>query len=295
MNITVTGGAGFIGHHLVPVLAGLGHEVTVIDNLRRGSFERDGPADARLIRGDIRDREDCRRALDGADAVVHLAAQAAVMTSESDPAYTIDTNFGGTWNVATAARDLGVGHIVFASSREVYGNPESLPVAEEAPSVPRNLYGATKASGEAVLSTLRCTGTGVTVLRFSNVIGSGDTDRVVPRWLAAASAGEPLILFGGDQIMDFVPVETAVASIVAALDAGPRAHPINIGSGRQTMLRELAGRVLNIHPGTDSKIEVLPARAAEVSRFQADTSRMERELGIEAPLDPLSDLASYGV
>src|SRR5690606_15770587 len=112
-----------------------------------------------------------------------------VIGSAGSPAYTIDTNVRGTATVSLAAAEAGVGHIIFASSREVYGEPASLPVGEAEPLNPKNLYGASKVSAELLLAQLPVP---ASILRFANVVGPGDHDRVIPRWVAAAHSGRPL-------------------------------------------------------------------------------------------------------
>ncbi|OAI40732.1 hypothetical protein AYO38_05325 [bacterium SCGC AG-212-C10] len=291
MRIAVTGGAGFIGRSLVPALIAGGHSVVVLDNERRGSLASPALTGAECIRGDIRDRGDCRAALAGSDAVVHLAAQANVMGSESDPDYTFDTNVTGTWNAARAAIDAGVGRFVFASSREVYGEPTCLPVREDHPLRGKNLYGATKIAGEAALQGAQAAGLSVAVIRLANVIGRGDSGRVVPNWLTAAATGQPLVVYGGAQILDFIPLETVVAAIQRVLAPGEIDTPVNIGSGVQTSLRELAQRVQAIYP--QATLHVEPSRGPEVTAFCADTTRMRTLLGVMPPADPLASLACY--
>ena len=288
-RVLVTGGAGFIGHHVVAALTVSGADVAVLDNLRRGSFERPGLERARLIRGDIRDGAAVAAALRGCDVVVHLAAQSNVLGSSSDPGYAFTTNVGGTWEVAEAARAAGVSHLIFASSREVYGECPPGPVHEDSPLGARNLYGSTKIAGESMLRATLPGAPAVSVVRLANVVGTGDSGRVVPLWLTAALADEPLVLYGGTQVLDFVPVETVVAAVIRLVLGGPVPVPVNVGSGQPVSLRELASRVLEA-TGSSSPTEVRPARAEEVTRFVADTGRMERLLALDPPRDPLSVL-----
>ena len=269
-----------------------GHEVTVLDNLRRGSFERAELANARAILGDARDTVACATAFEGAACVVHLAAQSNVMGSQSDPEYTFETNVAGTWTVATAAAHAGVKHLIFASSREVYGEPASLPVAEDALINPFNLYGASKAAGEALLRTLPWPSLQVSILRLSNVIGAGDAGRVVPLWLTAATSGQPLIVYGGTQILDFVPVETVVQAFVRVAESGPLCGPVNVGSGVPVALTELGQRIIAI-TNSNSKVEVRAARGPEITKFCTDTSRMNSVLGLCATRDPVGTIASW--
>lgn len=304
MRLTVTGGAGFIGHHAVRELLARGHEVTVLDDLSRGSFERPDLEGARLLVGDIRSAVDCARAVDGADAVLHLAAISNVMGSQGAPEICFDVNVTGSWNVLRATAEAGVRHLVFTSSREIYGDAQSLPVTEDTPPAPKNAYGHSKLAGEAVLGML-AESPAVSVLRLSNVVGAGDSGRVAPLWLDAARAGEPLVIFGGRQLIDFVPVETVVACLVRLVEGGPlpaeHAGPINVGSGRSTSLPELAERVLdavaaeaNGAAPVRSEVRVEPPRGPEVERFLADTTRMRTLLGVDPPQDTLSALATYG-
>lgn len=289
MNVVVTGGAGFIGHHLVAALLQREHDVTVLDNLVRGDAAR--ICGARFIDGDIRDFAACEHAFAGADAVVHLAAQSNVMGSQSDPSTTFETNVTGTWNVAMAATAAGARHLLFASSREVYGEPSTLPVGEDAPFAPRNLYGASKVSGECLLSTLPGDAPPVSILRLGNVIGPGDSGRVVPLWLRAAASGDPLILYGGQQVLDFVPVGLVCEAFTRVIERGPIAAPMNVASGEGITLVALARRIQALFSATEPAVDIRPAREVEVTRFAADVSRMRTMLGIEPPADPLAILA----
>ena len=287
MRIAITGGAGFIGHHLVAHLVGEGHEVIVLDNLRRSTFERPQLVGARSFEGDIRDRSACLGAFEGVETVIHLAAQSNVMGSESDPEYAFSTNVVGTWEVAQAARQAGVGHLVFASSREVYGDPAELPVKESAPFQPRNAYGASKVAGEAVLSMSGGSLPAVSVVRLSNVIGPGDSGRVIPLWLRNARAGCPLRVFGGDQVLDLVPMAFVCAALTKVATGSPLNGPLNVASGTQTPILRLAKHIIEL-TDSRSKIEIVPARGPEVTRFCADVSNLREVLRLAPPADPLA-------
>ena len=286
MRVLVTGGAGFIGHHLVQHLLSRGDEVVVLDNCSRGSLDRPELAGAELLEGDVRDLSTCLRAVAGCTSVVHLAAISNVMGSQADPRLTEETNVAGTANVARATRSAGA-HLIFASSREVYGEPSLLPVCESDRLAGKNAYGASKVAAEALLQRAAQDGLTVSVLRFTNVVGTGDSGRVLPTWLEAAHAGRPFILYGGDQVIDFVPVATAVEAIDRLVHGSAIAEPINIGSGRQTTLLKLASAIREAFGG-HPQFERRPAREVEVSRFQADTTRMRTLLGIEPPEAPLA-------
>ncbi len=291
-RVVVTGGAGFIGGHLVDRLVERGDEVLVVDNFKRGKREKLGPhvrrGRARLVEADIRQFEALAAVLPGCDVVFHLAAQSNVMGAVQDPDYSVTTNVLGTFNVLRAAAEARVRRVVFTSSREVYGEARTLPAPEDHPLLARNPYGASKVAGEAYCRTFaRAGGLAVEVLRFTNVYGPGDSDRVIPLWLTAAQQGRHLEVYGGEQVIDFLWVGTAVDSILFAADHGLPA-PVNIGSGVGTRILKLAERVLQV-TGSKSAIVRTAAREIEVAKFVADTTRM-RSLGLRPEADPLQHL-----
>jgi UDP-glucose 4-epimerase len=294
MKALVTGGAGFIGTHLVKALVAAGDEVVVLDNLRRGDRARlDAIGRAarggalHVIEGDVRDRDTVRAATTGVERVYHLAAQSNVLGAVSDLDYSFTSNVVGTYNVLVAAREAAVGRIVFSSSREVYGEVDQVPVAEDRPLNPKNAYGASKVAGEVYCRVFQNTyGLDVSVLRLANVYGPGDSDRVIPIWLDRARRGEDLELYGGTQVLDFVPVGLVVEALRRAAERSLGGQPLNVGSGVGTTLYDLAARVQALS-GAAVGLRVLPARAVEVTRFVADVSRMRALLGLEPPSDPL--------
>lgn len=295
MNVVVTGGAGFIGSHLVDaLLARLGTDVLVLDNLRRGRLSNlgrhDGNPHFRFLPVDIRDAEAVDGALDGAQLVYHLAAQSNVLGAISDPRYSFETNVTGTFNVLDAAQRNGVDRVVFASSREAYGEAQYLPVTEDHPLAAKNTYGASKVAGEAYCRTFtNVFGMETAVLRFSNVYGPRDFDRVIPIWLDRALAGDTLEVYGGGQIIDFVPVELVVEALLRAAEAAIVGTPVNVASGVGTPISELAARILRL-TGSAARPRVVAARQAEVARFTADVTRMRTLLGLNPPSDPLAGL-----
>jgi UDP-glucose 4-epimerase len=288
MRALVTGGAGFIGTHLVRRLSERGDEVVVIDNLRRAASPLPRPG-VRFIEGDIRDLAALQQAAEGCDTVFHLAAQSNVLGALQDIDYSFTTNVTGTFKVLQAASEAGARRAVFASSREVYGEQCVVPVPENAPLTARNPYGASKAAGEAycnawpALAPLECS-----VLRLANVYGPGDSGRVIPLWLERAARSEELIVYGGRQVIDFIDVGTAVEAFLRAAEA-PATGPINIGSGIGTPILSLAERIRAL-AGRHVGLIVEPARGAEVARFVASTQRMRSVLGIEPDPDPLHAL-----
>lgn len=294
MRWLVTGGAGFIGSHLIDALMARGEdEVIALDNLRRGRWAHlsahDG--DPRLVRleADIRDADAVREAYAGVDAVFHLAAQSNVLGASKDVHYSSETNVVGTVNVLSGALGAGVRRAVFTSSREVYGDPEELPVREDRPLAPKNFYGASKTAGEAYCAAFRQRGLDVCTLRLANVYGPRDTERVIPLWLGRAQRGLDLEVYGGKQVLDFIWIDVVVDALLRAADLDSLTEPVNVGSGQGTPIITLAERILTASGGASS-IRMLPAREEEVVRFVADTRRMRDVLGLAPPDDPLAHL-----
>jgi UDP-glucose 4-epimerase len=292
MEYLVTGGAGFIGARLARRLVALHPgRVRVLDDFTRTpisalELERDG---LDVVRADVRCLSELRNAMVGCRVVFHLAAIATVMSCEGDPDSAFAVNAGGTLNVLTAARELGVRRVVFASSREVYGEPSELPVTEGSLLRPKNTYGASKAAAETLCASFAAAGLEVTALRLSNVFGPGDRDRVIPRFILSARAGDALTVYGGMQLVDFIWVDRAVETFVRAATGGYVRGSVNVGSGIGVTILEAARRVVE-RCGSGSQVQLLPTRDVEVSRFVADISRATRELGLVRPDDPLAEL-----
>jgi UDP-glucose 4-epimerase len=298
MRVLVTGGAGFIGSHLVDALLERGDHVVVLDNLRRGRMEHIAGhvrrGDLKFIEGDIRDEQAVSGAVMGTELVYHLAAQSNVMGAVEDMEYSFSTNVVGTFNVLRASASTGVRRVVFSSSREVYGDQDTIPVREDAPLVAKNPYGASKIAGEAYCRAVQvATGLDCVILRFANVYGHRDRDRVVPIWLRRAAEGDDLDVYGGQQILDLIPVAEAVRALLAAAIC-PNDGPYNVGSGQGMPILDLGSRILTMTQA-DVKLRVLPARDVEVKRFVADVHRMRTILGVEPPADPLSALEAMAL
>jgi UDP-glucose 4-epimerase len=292
-KVVVTGGAGFIGSHVVDRLLAEGcAKLVVVDNLNRGSLRnlsrhRHNPH-LDFVQGDIRDRSILAEAVRQADVIFHLAAQSTVMGAARDPDYSFETNVIGTFNVLSAARERSVQSVIFASSREVYGDPIELPVAEDQPLLAVNAYGASKVAGEAFCRACRRTfGLNCVPLRLSNVFGPRDFGRVIPVWLDRAAAGEDLEVYGGKQVIDFVWVGQVVQALLRAAQVPGPLPAINVGSGTGTRIVDLARRIRRLQGGR-GRIVLLPARPIEVTRYIANVERMQQMLGVRAPEDPLT-------
>jgi UDP-glucose 4-epimerase len=291
-RILVTGGAGFIGSHLVDRLASeRSNYIVVLDNLRRGRLENLSKSlhRIRFIQADIRERAAVEEAMRNVDIVYHLAAQSNVMGSAQDIDYSFSTNVNGTFEVLRAAAAGGVKRLLFASSREVYGEPACLPVKETAPLTPKNAYGASKAAGEAYCGIFNSPAFQVRTVRLTNVYGPRDFGRVIPIFAHQALKGEPLTLFGGKQIIDFVWIDHAVESLIRAIKVDALPGPINVGTGIRTDLQTLARRIILVAK-SNSQLCIAPAREVEVAQFVADTLLQKKHLGLDSPEDPLMHL-----
>ncbi len=294
-KVVVTGGAGFIGSHLVDRLMAEGHDdVVVLDNLSRGRRENlaryeDEPR-LRFIEGDVRDLDALTAALSGASVVYHLAGRSLLMGGQEDVAETFSSNVVGTFNVLRAAVQGSARRVVFASARDVYGEPISLPVDEDHPLMAINTYGASKVSGEVYCRAFRRKyGLQAVVLRLGNVYGPRDFDHAIPVWLERAQAGQELYVQGGEEIIDFLWVDQAVEALVRAARVEEALPPINIASGTGTKIIDLARRIVRLADGR-SQIKVLPRDDRAVTRFVANVDRMRQMLRLEPPLDPLAHL-----
>lgn len=283
-RILITGGAGFIGSHLIDHLLTMEDiQVRVLDNLNHPNFQRIGEFRSHprveYVHGDVRHYHIVMKEVEGCDLVFHLAAQSNVMRAESDTVYTFETNVNGTFNVLHSALQQKVRRVVFTSSREVYGDQTSLPVKENALLQPRNIYGVSKVTGELHCKLFKEQyGLDARVVRLSNVYGPGDSDRVIPRFCQAIQNGQPLTLYGGEQVIDFLWIKDAIRALWEVSQLADFGEPLNFASGHGITIRELAEKLRAVSQSS-AELKVLPSRAEEVSRFIADTTRMRAVLG----------------
>ncbi len=286
-NIIVTGGCGFIGANLVPMLRAQGHAVAILDNMSRGSVELlDNPADYEIIEADIRDAAVLDEAFAGRDAVIHLAAYGSVVESVASPEENFSVNAEGTFRVLDAARRQGVGQIVFSSTGgALIGNAEP-PVSETSVPRPISPYGASKLAGEGYCCAFAHSyDMSVTALRFANIIGpvSWHKKGAVTAFFKAIMNGDPICIFGdGSATRDFLCVEDLCRGILLALDARrPGFNVYHLASGREVSVRELAELCRKVADAPDHPIVFEPKRAGEVERNFARFDLARRELGFE--------------
>jgi UDP-glucose 4-epimerase len=281
MKAVVTGGAGFIGSHVTDALLARGDEVLVLDRLRTSKFNLSGAIDngASLARAEVTDTAAMREALMDfkPEVVYHLAAQIDVRWSVDDPSTDAHQNVGGTAAVLEAARHAGVRRVVLASTAGVYGDPERLPVDEETPLAPLSPYGAGKAAAESYLALFsRLHGLSTLSLRMSNVYGPRQNPHgeagVIAIFCAAATEGRPVTVYGdGTQTRDFVYVED-VAAAFAAAGSSSEQGAINIATGVETSLTELAAAL-----GLETEHQ--PGRLGEIRRSSLDPAKASKLLG----------------
>ncbi|HEX8099229.1 MAG TPA: NAD-dependent epimerase/dehydratase family protein [Actinomycetota bacterium] len=281
MRVLVTGGAGFVGSNLVAYLLERGHDVVVLDNLSAGARPDWWADDGRpeCVEGSIEDEAAVRRAVDGVDGVVHLAARPGVADSVDRPDLDFQVNVLGTFTVFDAARQAGVSTFVFASSGAVLAAAEP-PLREEMAPAPKSPYGASKLYGEGIAAAGEAYGMAGVALRFSNVYGPNCAHKksVVAQFLRLALAGEPLVIYGeGTQTRDFIYVDDICAAVERALEA-KRGGIYHLGTGVETSVNELAERVITV-TGADVEIDRQPPRPADAARSFVEFAAAKRDLG----------------
>lgn len=275
MKVMITGSSGLIGRHLGASLARRGIEVAGFD-IRE--TDQDGRS------RDVRNADQVENAIAGCDGIVHLAAVSRVLWGQRDPELCRSVNVDGTNTLYRAAAASNKRpFVIFGSSREVYGHPQTIPVAEDCAVNPCNVYGETKVQGEILTHDLSAAGLNSAVFRFSNVYGwAGDHhDRVVPAFAREAASGRKIRVDGKDCVFDFTHIRDVTRALVRAVEAmslGERLPPIHLVSGQGTSLGELADLAVRT---SDNGLEVVanPPRDFDVARFCGDGARARDILG----------------
>jgi UDP-glucose 4-epimerase len=293
MRTLVTGGAGFIGSHLVDALVARGDTVTVVDNLSSGkeqNLDAALAAGALLERVDIRDAPGLASVVAAADPqiVFHLAAQVDVRVSIADPALDARTNVEGTINILEAARNANPAHparVVFSSTGgAIYGETDVLPTPETVEPLPMAAYGQSKFCAERYLGLYaRLYGMSTIALRFGNVYGPrqdphGEAGVVAIFCGRLRDGGRPMIFGDGTQTRDYIYVADLVAAILRAGDADS-GGVVNIGTEEETSVLDIVGVLAGLHGPSAPQPEFAPARLGEIERSCLDASRARDALG----------------
>ena len=295
MNILVTGGAGFIGSHLVRHLLAKGENVTALDNLSTGLAEN-LPPEAKLVEMDILDEELPKVVAAGAfDAIIHLAAQTMVDTSIKDPLLDTRENLLGTVHVLEAARAANVKRVIFASTAAAYGDvkEDDLPVREAQPTEPMSFYGLSKLSVEKYLEMYRkIYGMEYVVLRFANVYGErqgdGGEGGVISIFAKAVAEGRDITIYGdGEQTRDFVYAGDIAEGIWAALRTEEVNAAYNLSTQTETSLRELVSLLAEIR-GREIVPKYGAEREGDIYKSMLSNSRARRGLDWQ-PATTLAD------
>lgn len=284
----VTGGAGFIGSHIVRRLVERGEPVRVLDNLSTGHLANLDAVRDRIefIAGDLRDEAAVRRAVAGVTTIFHEAAEPSVPRSIADPETTYAINVTGMLALMTAAKDAGVKRLVFASSSAVYGNDPEMPKRETMAPAPISPYASSKLAGEGLCQVFTAAyGLEAVALRYFNVFGPGQDPNsayaaVIPKFLDAIRRDEPPRIFGdGEQSRDFVFVEDVVtANLLAAESSGIGGQVFNIATGEAVTLNQTLGLIESL-TGAATNAQRLPERVGDVRHSLADNSKARRVLG----------------
>ena len=295
-KVLVTGGAGYIGAHVAAELLNEGYSVRIYDDFSNGLHKRVDGKFRDIVEGDILDREKLLQAMQGVDAVIHLAAKKAVEESVKNPLKYYENNVGGTLNLLAAMSAKGVKTIVFSSSAAVYSPNDKDAVEETDPTVPLSPYGATKLLSEELISSVgNAEKISHVSLRYFNVVGSaipefGDNskDNLVPKVFLALKNGKRPEIYGSDYptpdgtcIRDYIHVQDLAKAHVAALkkaESGFTSSIYNVGSGKGYSVREMINQISQTL-GKDIDPQESPARAGDSPKLIASIKKIENELG----------------
>lgn len=291
-TVLVTGGAGFVGSHLVEELAAQGYRVRILDSLVKGKQSSIqyliDQGKVEFIEGDVRTRDTVDRAVKGCDYVFHTAA-VHIKRSVESPEECIAVNIHGSYNVFKSALDHGVKRVIFSSSSSVYGDPKVLPMGEDSLIDPVEPYGASKWMAEQLLRFLAQQGLQYNALRYFNVYGERQAAHayyttVIIAFIKRILNGQPPVIDGkGDQSMDFTHVSDVVRANILAMKSKAVNEAFNVGTGVSTTVRELA-HILIDAVGADIEPE-FSGRLSLVTHRKADTRKARELLGFVAQVD----------
>jgi nucleoside-diphosphate-sugar epimerase len=304
-SVLITGGAGFIGSHLVDRLIAENLEVVVLDNLQGGRVENIhkhvGKKNFRFIRGDVRDYGLIKRLVKDVDAIFHQAAIVSVPRSLEDPVFVNDVNVNGTLNLLKTSINSGVKRFVYASSCAMYGDRENLPMKEDMILEPLSPYGVSKLAAESYARAFyKVFGLETVCLRYFNVYGSrqvqGPYSGVITQFIDCLAKNLPLVIFGdGEQTRDFVHVQDVVEANMLALKNGKIiGETYNIATGVATTINQLAKILMEITNKTELRLVRAEPRKGDIKHSVADISKARRELRYKPRIsleEGLKDLA----
>lgn len=288
-SFLVTGGAGFVGSHVVRALLSRGDTVRVLDNFSTGARANLATVgDAEVLEGDVRSYHIVREAVDGVDFVLHLAALPSVPRSVRDPITTNEVNVVGTLNVLDASRDARVRRLVYTSSSSVYGTNDELPKRETTMPRPISPYAVSKLAGEHYCRAFaELYGFETVVLRLFNVFGPGQSPAsqyaaVIPRFIEQLGRGERPVVYGdGRQTRDFTYIDNVVDAILAAVRVpGVSGLTFNVAAGHQVSVLDLLA-ALAAEMGVPAEPQFEPARAGEVLHSYASVAAAGEALGYQ--------------
>lgn len=297
MEYLVTGGAGFIGSHLVERLVERGSKVRVLDNFATGKRENLAPLldKIELIEGDVTDPATCARACEGVRVVLHQAALPSVPKSITDPVSSHRTNVNGTFNMLLAARDAAVHRFIYAASSAAYGESPTLPKVEAMPSQSLSPYAAQKIAGEQYCTAFaRSYGLQTLSMRYFNVFGprqdpASQYAAAIPAFVTAILRGEPPTIYGdGEQTRDFTYIENVVQANLLAAEAGKTdGEVINVACGERVSVNAVIREINNLL-GKDVKPEHVAPRAGDILHSWADVRLAAEVIGFK-PVVPFAE------
>lgn len=290
-RVLVTGGAGFVGTHLVDALVAVGADVVVLDDLSNGTTDYLNSRVA-LIEGSVTDAEKRAEALDGAEVVLHLAAIASVPLCEENPELSAAVNRDAAIELAREARQAGVSAFIFVSSAAIYGEPTIIPIDENHPQVPIGAYGSHKSEADAAILAMADSGLPLSVIRPFNIYGAGQDPTssysgVLTIFTNRAQAGQPLTVYGdGEQTRDYIHVSDIVSSMCAVAtslvekgEASPcHGRPFNSCSGHSTSLNQIISTLGN---ALSKSLEVVnePPRQGDPRESVGDGQALHSAIG----------------
>ncbi|MDF1661273.1 MAG: SDR family oxidoreductase [Planctomycetota bacterium] len=289
-NVVVTGGAGFIGSHLVRALLERGHKVSILDNFLTGyrSNVSEIESDIEIHEVDLRDQDGVSKAIQGNDWVFHLGALGSVPRSIAEPRMSHDINLNGSQNVLLAARDAGADADVMASSSSVYGETIKSPKHEDFMPGPLSPYAFQKLSMEQMGQVYsRCYGLRAVSLRYFNVFGPRQDPKssyaaVIPKFVSQFLKKEPPVIYGdGEQTRDFTYIDNVVSANLLAAEKGEGGLVTNIAGGHATSVNDLAKKIKALLNVPEIKTVHEDARSGDVKHSLADVERARASIGFE--------------